>query len=145
MKLPLTLIALALTTPSASTAQRDLPRTNRSPITSGAGRRMPAFPDLEATLAGPAEPGERLVDTGTVSQPDGRTPAEGVLLYAYHTNAEGVYAGAGTRRVTAAATATCGGGCGRRPRAGIGSIRSNRAATPAGPSRPTSCSRAIRS
>ncbi|CAN5339359.1 hypothetical protein BH18GEM1_BH18GEM1_22680 [soil metagenome] len=44
MKLPLTLIALALTTPSASTAQRDLPGTNRSPIASGAGRRMPRLP-----------------------------------------------------------------------------------------------------
>lgn len=45
----------------------------------------------EMTLAGPGEPGERLVLEGTVFQPDGRTPAAGVLLYAYHTNAEGVY------------------------------------------------------
>lgn len=42
-------------------------------------------------IAGPEEPGERLVITGTVYEPDGETPAEGVLLYAYHTNAEGVY------------------------------------------------------
>ena len=38
------------------------------------------------------EAGERLIIEGTVYQPDGRTPAGGVLLYAYHTNAAGVYA-----------------------------------------------------
>jgi len=44
------------------------------------------------TIAGPDERGERLVVSGTVYQDDGRTPAAGVLLYAYHTNAAGVYA-----------------------------------------------------
>jgi protocatechuate 3,4-dioxygenase, beta subunit len=44
------------------------------------------------TIAGPAEPGERLIVSGTVYQDDGRTPAAGVLVYAYHTNAAGVYA-----------------------------------------------------
>lgn len=29
--------------------------------------------------------------TGTVYQPDGKTPAENVILYLYHTNQEGVY------------------------------------------------------
>lgn len=37
------------------------------------------------------EPGEPLTITGTVYQADGTTPAADVLLYAYHTNAEGVY------------------------------------------------------
>ena len=41
---------------------------------------------------GPAdEPGEPLVLTGTVYRTDGRTPAGGVVIYAYSTNAEGVY------------------------------------------------------
>jgi protocatechuate 3,4-dioxygenase beta subunit len=51
-----------------------------------------------AVLAGPAEPGVRLVVTGTVYRPAGRppvggarSPAPGVLVYAYHTNARGVY------------------------------------------------------
>lgn len=44
-----------------------------------------------ATLAGPDEPGERLVVTGTVYEADGTTPAAGVLIYAYHTDAEGIY------------------------------------------------------
>ena len=48
--------------------------------------------NLSATLIIPPtdEPGERLVLDGTVYKPDG-TPAAGVLLYAYHTDAGGVY------------------------------------------------------
>ena len=45
-----------------------------------------------ATLAGPEEPGERLVVTGTVFAPDGVTPAAGVFLYVYNTDATGRYA-----------------------------------------------------
>jgi hypothetical protein len=44
-----------------------------------------------AVLAGPDEPGERLVVTGTVFGADGVTPAPGVFLYAYHTDATGHY------------------------------------------------------
>lgn len=42
-------------------------------------------------IAPTAEPGDRLVVEGTVYQEDGVTPAEGVLVYVYHTNAAGVY------------------------------------------------------
>lgn len=45
----------------------------------------------EMVLAGPDEPGERLEVTGTVYEPDGRTPAAGVLVYAYHTDLTGRY------------------------------------------------------
>lgn len=45
-----------------------------------------------ATLAGPEETGERLVVTGTVFAPDGVTPAPGVILYVYNTDATGRYA-----------------------------------------------------
>jgi protocatechuate 3,4-dioxygenase beta subunit len=38
-----------------------------------------------------SERGERLIVEGTIYQPDGRTPAVGVLVYAYQTNSEGVY------------------------------------------------------
>ena len=37
------------------------------------------------------EPGERLILTGRVLKPDGRTPAAGVILYVHHTNAGGIY------------------------------------------------------
>jgi len=36
-------------------------------------------------------PGERLVLSGRVLQTDGRTPAPGVIVYAHHTNADGIY------------------------------------------------------
>lgn len=44
-----------------------------------------------AAIPPPGEAGERLVLTGRVVRPDGRTPAPGVVVYAYHTNAAGVY------------------------------------------------------
>jgi protocatechuate 3,4-dioxygenase beta subunit len=37
------------------------------------------------------EPGEPLIVSGTVYKPDGKTPAEGVTVYVYHTDAEGYY------------------------------------------------------
>ena len=42
-------------------------------------------------IAPPAEPGERLVLTGTMLRADGRTPAANVVLLAYHTNVKGIY------------------------------------------------------
>jgi protocatechuate 3,4-dioxygenase beta subunit len=44
-----------------------------------------------ATLAGPAEAGERLIVRGQVFRPDGTTPAGGIVVYAYHTAADGEY------------------------------------------------------
>jgi len=43
-------------------------------------------------LAGPTEPGERLVLSGQVRTPDGLRPASGVIIYAHQTNAAGLYA-----------------------------------------------------
>lgn len=43
------------------------------------------------TLAGFPDQGEPLIVRGTVFQSDGQTPAKGVILYAYHTNADGIY------------------------------------------------------
>ena len=42
-------------------------------------------------IAPPGEPGTPLAVSGVVYRPDGRTPAAGVLVYAYHTNAAGIY------------------------------------------------------
>lgn len=44
-----------------------------------------------ATMIEPGEPGEALHVTGTVYGEDGETPAAGVIVYAYHTDATGVY------------------------------------------------------
>jgi protocatechuate 3,4-dioxygenase beta subunit len=43
-------------------------------------------------LAGADEPGERLILTGRVLSADTRTPVGDVVVYAHHTNAEGLYA-----------------------------------------------------
>lgn len=52
----------------------------------------PADVSWQARLASKDEPGEPMSLSGTVYLPDGRTPAEGVLVYAYHTDARGLYA-----------------------------------------------------
>jgi protocatechuate 3,4-dioxygenase beta subunit len=59
-----------------------------------------AFDDLtpRVVIGAAGEPGDRLVLTGTVYAPDGRTPAAGVVVYFYHTNAEGVYPTRGDER-----------------------------------------------
>lgn len=44
-----------------------------------------------AVLTGEDENGEPLVVSGTVFAPDGVTPAPGVILYVYQTNARGLY------------------------------------------------------
>lgn len=48
---------------------------------------------LGATLLIPTTglEGSRLIVVGTVYRPDGRSPAAGVLVYAYHTNPSGIY------------------------------------------------------
>ena len=45
-----------------------------------------------ARISGPDEPGEPLEVSGRVFEPDGVTPAAGVVLYVYHTGADGIYA-----------------------------------------------------
>lgn len=51
------------------------------------------FEDLDAkdTLPDFAEAGSKLIVSGTVFQKDGRTPAPGVIIYAYHTDQKGLY------------------------------------------------------
>jgi protocatechuate 3,4-dioxygenase beta subunit len=51
----------------------------------------PAAPPTKIVIPPEGEPGEPLVISGTIYQPDGRTPAAGVTLYVFHTDATGVY------------------------------------------------------
>lgn len=54
--------------------------------------RPPPTPLSSSTqIAGDNEPGRRLVIEGRVFAPDGRTPAQGITVYAYNTDAEGYY------------------------------------------------------
>jgi protocatechuate 3,4-dioxygenase beta subunit len=57
---------------------------------------MPETPAVRARIAPPGEPGEPMTIEGSVSHGDG-TPAAGVVVYAYHTDAMGVYPTAATR------------------------------------------------
>jgi len=52
---------------------------------------MPAKILWETTIAGPAQPGERVTLGGTVYAKEGRTPVPGIILYAYHTDHTGHY------------------------------------------------------
>jgi protocatechuate 3,4-dioxygenase beta subunit len=58
----------------------------------------PANPSWQATIASADEPGERLVVSGRVFAPDGEAPVAGIMVYAYHTDAEGHYTRNGTMR-----------------------------------------------
>jgi protocatechuate 3,4-dioxygenase beta subunit len=58
----------------------------------GASERDPRALSWTTRIAEPGEPGERLLIRGRVLHPDGRTPAAGIVIYAYHTNAAGLYA-----------------------------------------------------
>jgi len=37
------------------------------------------------------EPGQKLIISGIIYLPDGKTPAKDVIVYVYHTNNKGVY------------------------------------------------------
>lgn len=56
---------------------------------------FPADVQWQTRLADLSEKGDPLVISGTVFLPDGKTPAPGVLIYAYHTDTEGLYGRAG--------------------------------------------------
>ena len=52
---------------------------------------VPARLTSSVTLVSPNEPGEPMEISGTIYQKDGRTPASGVVLFVYHTDATGHY------------------------------------------------------
>ncbi|WP_338863510.1 hypothetical protein [Myxococcus stipitatus] len=54
--------------------------------------REPTKLSATVQLASDAEPGERMRLTGKVLSADGRKPVAGVVIYAHHTNAAGLYA-----------------------------------------------------
>jgi protocatechuate 3,4-dioxygenase beta subunit len=52
---------------------------------------IPTSINWETKLANATEPGERMVISGTIYKPDGKTPASDIILYVYHTDANGLY------------------------------------------------------
>jgi protocatechuate 3,4-dioxygenase beta subunit len=69
---------IAFTGVEATFAQRERPET-------------PAKVSWQATLVPTGEPGDALVVSGVVFGPDGATPVPGALVYAYQTDARGLY------------------------------------------------------
>lgn len=61
-----------------------------------AQRHRPASIASAARIAAPEEPGTPLLIRGRVYQRDGRTPAPNVVVFAYHTDAKGLYNGSRT-------------------------------------------------
>src|SRR5258707_1174520 len=54
----------------------------------GVGDGPCATASSKITIAPESEPGSRMVVSGQVFRPDGVTPAAGVIMYAYHTDAK---------------------------------------------------------
>ncbi|HJR08508.1 MAG TPA: hypothetical protein VJ842_14700 [Pyrinomonadaceae bacterium] len=52
---------------------------------------MPSQLNWETRIASASEPGEPMEVSGVIYQADGKTPAPGVILYVYHTDAKGIY------------------------------------------------------
>jgi protocatechuate 3,4-dioxygenase beta subunit len=84
-------IVLGLMIPVACVAQKD--RTVGGPcdqcdlMYDG----MPKNLTWETSLSPDGEPGEPMIIEGTIYKKDGKTPAPGVILYVYHTDARGYY------------------------------------------------------
>lgn len=51
----------------------------------------PSYLNWDVQICGKDEPGERLIISGTIYKADGKTPAPGIVLYVYHTDAKGIY------------------------------------------------------
>jgi protocatechuate 3,4-dioxygenase beta subunit len=91
--MPKIVIPLLLSVAACAAAPGDAARSTALPACEWCGADEAPAEGLtaEMVIAGPDEPGERLVVTGTVYERDGRTPAAGVLVYAYHTDLTGRY------------------------------------------------------
>ena len=90
--------ALCLIVLASCTGQSPAPAFDVTELSDDFDREMPVFygmpGGITSTDTSPAygRQGEPLLITGTVYAPDGVTPAEGVLLYYYHTDTSGRYA-----------------------------------------------------
>ena len=74
---------------SSCNAQKD---PNELPDCNWCGTdEAPANLTSHVTIAAAAEPGVRIAIRGKLYRSDGKTPAAGVVVYLYHTNAKGLY------------------------------------------------------
>jgi protocatechuate 3,4-dioxygenase beta subunit len=90
------ILALSLSPPSASLQAAEPEKHPDYPptLSGGAPCGSCTAPDKlswQTVITPQNEPGEPLVITGKVFQPDGKTPAEGMVLWVYQTDATGYY------------------------------------------------------
>lgn len=89
--------AAALIGPGACASRTATPGQARADLyhcegCEGARERDPAALTWRAAMAGPDEPGERMIILGRTLSADTGEPVPNVVIYAYQTNAEGLYA-----------------------------------------------------
>ena len=72
--------------PSTQSGSRDLPDCEWC-----GALEAPSNLSWQTTIADSTEPGERLILSGTIYHADNQTHAANILIYAYHTNAKGIY------------------------------------------------------
>lgn len=85
----------------ASTSELDLIKANanKSADNSWSGAiEAPSNVSWKTTMAGEREEGIPIFISGTIFQPDGKTPAPNVLIYLYHTDIKGYYGKEGEPR-----------------------------------------------
>lgn len=58
----------------------------------------PAGVSWKTALSTGADQGDKMIISGTVFEADGKTPASGVLIYLYHTDAQGFYGKSGEHK-----------------------------------------------
>jgi protocatechuate 3,4-dioxygenase beta subunit len=88
-RLPASALLVALL--ACGTGGHHAPAASTAPGTESIAREASGPPASHALLVAPDEPGEPLEVHGTVFEPDGTTPAAGVVVYVYHTGADGRY------------------------------------------------------
>lgn len=78
--------------PGPESLLEQLRRNAAAPGAEGRGAaEVPDKVSWRTELFSAAETGERMIISGTVFQPDGRTPAPNTLIYFYHTDIHGYY------------------------------------------------------
>jgi protocatechuate 3,4-dioxygenase beta subunit len=60
-------------------------------VTNAMFEGMPSQFSWATSIAPAGEPGEPMIISGTIYQKDGVTPAQGIMLYVYHTDNAGIY------------------------------------------------------
>lgn len=101
----LLLVSFSMACQSSKTEQGSSQKNENKPVVAAVERQvggpcecceamfegMPEQLNCQTQLSEASEPGEPLEIAGIIYKNDGKTPAEGVILYVYHTDSQGLY------------------------------------------------------